>query len=187
MWWTDCTPGFPTFSCLSNEIFSTLCCWWICFGVQLLREPPRSQTGVSGVKKLPWSLRGPGGLIAESVWDPKQLCGILRQAHAESPSAGEDLLTPASSVTSDALCPMGCSLPGSSVHGILQARILEGVAIPFSRGSSWAGDLTCISCKGGGFFTTSATWEFLHSRDSSLVPWGPPQELNPSADPPGTC
>ena len=33
------------------------------------------------------------------------------------------------------LCdPMGCSLPGSSVHGILQARILEWVAIPFDRG-----------------------------------------------------
>ena len=36
-----------------------------------------------------------------------------------------------------ALCnPMDCSLPGSSVHGILQARTLEWVAIPFSRGSS---------------------------------------------------
>ena len=35
------------------------------------------------------------------------------------------------------LCdPMDCSLRGSSVHGILQARILEWVAIPFSRGSS---------------------------------------------------
>ena len=35
------------------------------------------------------------------------------------------------------LCdPMDCSLPGSSVHGILQARILELVAMPFSRGSS---------------------------------------------------
>ena len=35
------------------------------------------------------------------------------------------------------LCnPMDCGLPGSSVHGILQARILEWVAIPFSRGSS---------------------------------------------------
>jgi len=35
------------------------------------------------------------------------------------------------------LCnPMDCSLPGSSVHGILQARILEWVAIPFSRGFS---------------------------------------------------
>ena len=33
--------------------------------------------------------------------------------------------------------PMDCGLPGSSVHGILQARILERVASPFSRGSSW--------------------------------------------------
>ena len=32
--------------------------------------------------------------------------------------------------------PVDCSLPGSSVHGILQARILEWVAIPFSRGPS---------------------------------------------------
>ena len=38
------------------------------------------------------------------------------------------------------LCdPMDCSTPGSSVHGILQARILEWVAIPFSRGSSQKG------------------------------------------------
>ena len=37
------------------------------------------------------------------------------------------------------LCdPINCSWPGSSVHGILQARILEWVAIPFSRGSSWS-------------------------------------------------
>ena len=35
--------------------------------------------------------------------------------------------------------PMDCSLPGSSVHGILQARRLEWVAISFSRGSSWPG------------------------------------------------
>ena len=41
--------------------------------------------------------------------------------------------------------PMGCSLPGSSVHGISQARILEWVVIPFFRGSSQARDRTCIS------------------------------------------
>ena len=46
-----------------------------------------------------------------------------------------------------ALCdPMGCSLPGSSVHGILQTRILECVALPSSRGSSWPRDQTCVSC-----------------------------------------
>ena len=45
------------------------------------------------------------------------------------------------------LCvPMDCSLPGSSVHGILQARILEWVAFPFSRGSSWPRDRTCVCC-----------------------------------------
>ena len=38
--------------------------------------------------------------------------------------------------------PMVCSLAGSSVYGILQARILEWVAVPFSRGSSWPNDWT---------------------------------------------
>ena len=44
------------------------------------------------------------------------------------------------------LCdPMDCSLPGSSIHGILSARVLEWVAIPFSRGSSQPRDQTCVS------------------------------------------
>ena len=42
--------------------------------------------------------------------------------------------------------PMDCSLPGSSVHGILQARVLEWVAIVLSRGSSWPRDWTQVSC-----------------------------------------
>ena len=42
--------------------------------------------------------------------------------------------------------PMDCILPGFSVHGILQARILEWVATPSSRGSSRLRDRTCISC-----------------------------------------
>ena len=49
--------------------------------------------------------------------------------------------------------PMDCSLPGSSVHGILQARILGWVAIPFSRGSSQPKDRTQVSCIVGRFFT----------------------------------
>ena len=45
------------------------------------------------------------------------------------------------------LCdPMDCSLPGSPVHGILQVRILEWVAIPFSRGFSQPRDRTWVSC-----------------------------------------
>ena len=52
------------------------------------------------------------------------------------------------------LCDLrDCRLPGDSVHGILQARILEWVAIPFFRGSSWPRDWTCGSCIAGRFFT----------------------------------
>ena len=52
------------------------------------------------------------------------------------------------------LCdPMDCSLPGSSDHGIFQARILEWVAISFSRGSSQPRDPTQVSCTAGRFFT----------------------------------
>ena len=50
---------------------------------------------------------------------------------------------------------MDCSPPGSSVHGILQARILEWVAMPSSRGSSWPRDWTQVSCTAGEFFPLS--------------------------------
>ena len=49
---------------------------------------------------------------------------------------------------------MDHSPPGSSVHGTLQARILEWVAIPFSRGSSWLRDQTWVFRSAGRFFTT---------------------------------
>ena len=49
--------------------------------------------------------------------------------------------------------PVDCSPPGSSVHGILRASILEWVSISFSRGPSEARNWTCISCIAGGFLT----------------------------------
>ena len=56
------------------------------------------------------------------------------------------------------LCdPTDCSPPGSSIHGILQARILEWVAIPFSRGSSWPMNPSLYIA--GRFFTIWATTE----------------------------
>ena len=55
--------------------------------------------------------------------------------------------------------PMDNSPPNSSVHGILQARILEWVAIPFSRGSSQPRDQTQVSCISGRFITVWATRE----------------------------
>ena len=52
---------------------------------------------------------------------------------------------------------MNCSPPGSSVHGIFQARVLEWVAMPFSRGSSWLRDWMGDSCIAGRFFMIWAT------------------------------
>ena len=58
------------------------------------------------------------------------------------------------------LCdPMDCSPRGSSVHGILQARTLEWVAMPFSSGSLWPRDWTWVSRIVGQFFTIWATRE----------------------------
>ena len=68
--------------------------------------------------------------------------------------------------------PMDCSLPGSSVHGILQARMLEWVTMPSSRDLPDPGVESLMSptlnpwieflmspALAGGFFTTSTTWE----------------------------
>ena len=64
---------------------------------------------------------------------------------------------------------MDRSPPGSSVHGILQARILQWVAMPASRGSSpprsWIHG-SCISCTAGGFFTAEPLGTSLHTRVS---------------------
>ena len=62
-------------------------------------------------------------------------------------------------VVADACDPADCGPPGSSVHGSLQARILEGVARPSSRGSSRPRDRTQFSSIAGGFFTVWATRE----------------------------
>ena len=55
--------------------------------------------------------------------------------------------------------PMDCSLSGSSVHGIFQARLLEWIAISFSKGSSRPKDRTRVSCITGRCFTIWATRE----------------------------
>ena len=63
--------------------------------------------------------------------------------------------------------PMDCSPPGSSVHGILQARILEWVTMPSSRGSSQPRDQTCvscISCFASRFFTTEPPGKPAHTQ-----------------------
>ena len=64
--------------------------------------------------------------------------------------------------------PMDCSLPGSSAHGILWARILEWITIPFSRGSSRPRNQTWVSHIAGRFFTIWAPREALYTYSISL-------------------
>ena len=72
------------------------------------------------------------------------------------------------------LCdPMDCSPEGFSVHGIFQARVLEWVAIFFSRGSSWPRDWTQASNIAGRLFTLWATFSTFHpaTRDELFKQW----------------
>ena len=78
------------------------------------------------------------------------------------------------------LCdPMDCSLPHSSVHEIFQARVLEWVAISFSRGSSWPRDQTPVSRIVGRHFTIWATigkikkGQVVYKESNDLVPCFP--------------
>ena len=85
---------------------------------------------------------------------------LISWLYAPSPQAslGCICVSSVASVVSDTLqIPTDYSLLGSSVHGILQARILEWVAMPSSRGSSQPRVQTsnsCVSCTAGRFFTT---------------------------------
>ena len=80
------------------------------------------------------------------------------------------------------LCPALCDPMDCIVHGILQARILEWVAIPFSRGSSQHRDRIQFSRTAGGFFTSWATrvahkgmsskGKFINTESKSVAAWG---------------
>ena len=67
-------------------------------------------------------------------------------------------------------CVWLCDPTDYTVHGILQARILEWVAFPFSRGFSQPRDRTQVSCIAGGFFTSWATREVQTVKNLPTVP-----------------
>ena len=103
-------------------------------------------------------------------WESARLCFDLGMSCFENPSqAVMPVLAALLSVYTVhvellqsclSLCnPIDCSLPGSSVHGMLQARILEGGVISYSRGSSWTTDQTHVSGTGRQIFHHWATWE----------------------------
>ena len=75
--------------------------------------------------------------------------------------------------------PMDYNSPlGSSVHGILQARILEWVAISFARGSSWPRDWTWVSCITGRFFALWDTGKSIWLASSYVLPERDPGALH---------
>ena len=68
------------------------------------------------------------------------------------------------------LCvPMDCSLPGFSIRGIFQARVLEWIALSFSRRSSWTRDQTQVSCIAGKCFTALLSETPFYEQPSSLT------------------
>ena len=67
---------------------------------------------------------------------------------------------------SDSMWPMDCSPPSSFIHGFLQSRILEWVAISFSRGSSWPRDQTQVSHIAGRHFNLCTTREALKYKNT---------------------
>ena len=124
------------------------------FPMSLLFASVGQSTGTS-VLVLPMNILG---------WFPLELTGFISLQ-------SKGLSRVLSSTKRDAQlfqsCPtlwdsMDCSPPGSNVHGILQARILDWVPMSFSRGSSLPGEWTCISCVSciaGRFFTHWVTCE----------------------------
>ena len=106
----------------------------------------KSQTRLSNWTELNSFLYGPALTSIHNYWKNHSFAHLI--SHCACAKLLQSCLI---------LCdPLDCSLPGSSVHGILQRWILEWVAISSSRGSSWPRDQTLMSpALAGGFFTTS--------------------------------
>ena len=102
------------------------------------QSPAPSRCSINICWLTTWALKGQGG----SNWHLDSMCSDAQSC----PTLWD---------------PMDCSLLGSSVYGILQGRILEWVAMPFSRESFWPRDRTeprVPPALAGRFFTTSAAW-----------------------------
>ena len=138
----------------------------------VLRRPPDSpaacleQTCPSAAGHKPGGLSGgnsQGTLTLSPVREPHSFTSSFLKASVRT-YQGKELnfgvghtCVLSHSIMSTSLRSMACSPPGSSVHGILQARILEWVAMPSSRGSLQPRDQTqfsCVSCIAGRIFTT---------------------------------
>ena len=103
-------------------------------------------------------------------WDLPIFEALFSLQHSACIQRGKSESISHSVISDSTLCnPMNCSPPGSSVHGIHQARILEWVAMPFSRGCSGSRDQTQVSHIAGRFFNIRATREAHLSHQGRLV------------------
>ena len=145
---------------------------------------------------LPWHRKWPGGtLVGRGVWGRMDTCMCLTGSLHCSPETITTLLTCDVCVLAaqprPTLCgPTNCSLPGFSVRGILQARILEWDAIPFSRLIGYTPmqnkkvfKITRIST--AGLFFPLKCWP----HQESVLPWTPSGSfsLAPSSAPATMC
>ena len=127
--------------------------------------PSSSVHGTFQARILQWGANSIPGNLPDPRIKPRPLAypalaGRLFTAGATWEAASPKCVCVLVAQSCPTLCnPMGCSQPSSTVHEILQARVLEWVAIPFSRGSSWPRDWTWVSLIWGKFFTIWATRE----------------------------
>ena len=123
------------------------------------------------------------------LFSGKTIKGTCVKRKSWGPKSSESEVTQSCPTLCD---PMDCSPPGSSLHGIFQAIVLEWIAISFSRGSSWPRDRTLVSCIAGWCFTGWATrespkeqwkWKWKWSRFWLFAtPWAVAYQAPPSVE-----
>ena len=143
-------------------------------GVQSLgwKDPPWRRKWQPTPVFLPGKSHGWKSLVGYSPHGPKELdtteklqlfsfYGIFKKRSFLPPFTYSHLKFLCEWVTVAQLCLTLCNPMVYRVHGILYARILEGVAFPFSRGYSQPRDQIQVSCIAGGFFTTGRDHSFM--------------------------
>ena len=111
-----------------------------------------------------------GENILHSEGHPERFTELHGEEKRKEGERGDQEERKVKSLSRVQLCdPVDCSPPGSSIHGILQARILEWVAISFSRGSSWPRNQTHVSRIAGRRFNLWATREALMTTGKTIA------------------
>ena len=114
-----------------------------------------------GCQPILWPANLPETLVLESILATRHTCtagkALIKIKYGHEPDNWSEIIWKTVPLITDFNYPIDCSLLGSAVHAISQARTLEWVAVSSSRDSSQHRDWTqvsCISCIAGGFFTT---------------------------------